>query len=435
MELQPLTLNNKRGNMKPLVWLLMVWALTLAGAAGAETLTLENCLQLAREHNPELARAALGPMQAKAEIQRARSGYLPRLDLEGGYTVQQAAQAVTILGRTVPMQDDTYGHVSLQAHQTLYDFGRTGGRVAQARAYHEAVQHDFAALTQDVFLQTVIVYYRLLEGDRLLQAAEQEVSQMNEHLTRAQILFEQGVVTLNDVLQAKVQLASSRQLRLRRINEVSNGWLDLNYLTGRSPGADDALQEAQVLMTAPAGEPDQVVTARPDLEAQRQRVTAAAEQVRQSRAEYFPELFVRGGVDYLENSHYEEQAIYAASIGLKVNLFNGRATDAGHQKAQAALSEQHRALESLTRQAVLEYRSAFNDSQVAQERIAVSKEAIRQGEENLRINQQRYQEQVGTATDVIDAQTLLTQVRTEYYQALFEYQVALARLRKATGSL
>jgi len=421
--------------MKPLVWLLMAFMMTSAGVAGAETLTLENCLQLARTHNPDLARASLGPQQAETEIQRARSGYLPRLDLEGGYTVQQDAQAVSILGRTVPMQDANYGHVSLQARQTLYDFGRTGGRLAQARANHQAMQQDFAALTQDVFLRTVIVYYRLLEGQRLLQAAEQEVAQMSEHLARAEVLFEQGVVTRNDVLQAKVQLASSRQLRLRRSNEVNNGWLDLNYLTGRSPGSDDQLQEAQVLIAVPERDPEQAVAARPDLEAQRQRVTAASAQVRASRAEYFPELYVRGGVDYLENSHYEEQAIYAAGIGLKVNLYNGRATDAGHQKAQSALTEQRRALEALTRQAVLEYRSAVNDSQVAQQRISVSKEAIRQGEENLRINQQRYQEQVGTATDVIDAQTLLTQVRTEYYQALFEYQVALARLRKATGSL
>ena len=42
---------------------------------------------------------------------------------------------------------------------------------------------------------------------------------------------------------------------------------------------------------------------------------------------------------------------------------------------------------------------------------------------------------MGTATDVIDAQTLLTQIRTEYYQALFDYQVALARVKRALGTL
>lgn len=423
--------------MKYLVWLLAVWGITLswAGWAKAEMLTLENCLQLAREHNPVLQQAALRPQQAEAEIQRARSGYLPRLDLEGGYTMQPEAQAVSILNRAVPMQDASYAHATLKAHQTLYDFGRTGGRLSQAKAGYEAARKDFAALRQDVFLQTVIAYYRLLESQRLLQAADQEVDQMQEHLERARVLYEQGVVTRNDVLQARVQLASSRQLRLRRANEVNNGWLELNYLTGRESGDDDVLQEAQLIMAVSEPPAAQAIAGRPDLEAQRQRVTAAAGQVRQSKAEYFPELYVQGGVDYLENSHYEEQAIFAASVGLKINLFSGGATAAAHRKALASLTQERRALDVLTRQAELEYRNARNDTQVAEQRIAVTEEAIRQGEENLRINQLRYREQVGTATDVIDAQTLLTQVRTEYFQALFEYQVALARLRKATGSL
>jgi outer membrane protein TolC len=418
--------------MKYLVWLLMLPGLWMTGVAGAETLSLEGCLQLAREHNPDLVRAALRPRQAEAEIGKARSGYLPHLDLEGGYTVQQEAQAVSILGRTVPMQDANYAHAGLQAYQTLYDFGRTGGRLERARAGYEAAREDYLALGQDIFLRTVVAYYRLLEGQRLLQAADQEVVQMEEHLARARALYEQGVVTRNDVLQAEVQLASSRQLSLRRRNDVDNGWLELNYLTGREARPGDQLEEAGGLMAEPV---PKTVAERPDLGAARQRVVAATAAVRQSRAEFFPELFVRGGIDYLENSHYEEQAIYGATLGLKVNLFNGRATEAAHRKALAALAEERRALEALTRQAELEYRRASNDTKVAKERIAVTGEAILQGEENLRINQQRYQEHVGTATDVIDAQTLLTRARTEYFQALFEYGVALARLRKATGSL
>ena len=65
----------------------------------------------------------------------------------------------------------------------------------------------------------------------------------------------------------------------------------------------------------------------------------------------------------------------------------------------------------------------------------VAAQAISQAEENLRINENRYRENVGTGTDVIDAQTLLTQTRTDYDQALFDYQVAIARIRKAAGEL
>ncbi|MFH1028353.1 MAG: TolC family protein, partial [Pseudomonadota bacterium] len=58
-----------------------------------------------------------------------------------------------------------------------------------------------------------------------------------------------------------------------------------------------------------------------------------------------------------------------------------------------------------------------------------------QSEENLRINRERYRERVGTATEVLDAQTLLTQTRTDYHRASYEYQVATARLKRACGEL
>jgi outer membrane protein TolC len=55
--------------------------------------------------------------------------------------------------------------------------------------------------------------------------------------------------------------------------------------------------------------------------------------------------------------------------------------------------------------------------------------------ENLRITKDRYQEKVGTATEVVDAQTLLTQTRTDYFQSVFDLQVAVARVKRATGQL
>ncbi|HTY21017.1 MAG TPA: TolC family protein, partial [Geobacteraceae bacterium] len=92
-------------------------------------------------------------------------------------------------------------------------------------------------------------------------------------------------------------------------------------------------------------------------------------------------------------------------------------------------------LRQLEEDLALEYRTALNDARVAKERITATETSIKSGEENLRINKDRYQEQVGTATDVIDAQTLLTQIRSENYQAIFDYQVALARVKRARGEL
>jgi len=61
--------------------------------------------------------------------------------------------------------------------------------------------------------------------------------------------------------------------------------------------------------------------------------------------------------------------------------------------------------------------------------------AIAQAEENLRINRERYREQVGTATEVLDAQSLLTETTSNYYRALYDRAIAQAEVLKAQGKL
>jgi len=69
----------------------------------------------------------------------------------------------------------------------------------------------------------------------------------------------------------------------------------------------------------------------------------------------------------------------------------------------------------------------------ARERVRVTADAIGQARENLRITKTRYEEGVGTATDVLDAITLLTTAETNFYRAVYEVWRAHATLNYATG--
>jgi outer membrane protein TolC len=174
---------------------------------------------------------------------------------------------------------------------------------------------------------------------------------------------------------------------------------------------------------------------RSELQAQKKLLVASQLEIKEAKTGYFPEIFTKLGLDYVENSMVREQVILSATVGLKVNLFDGLATTARYRQAVENRSKTEERLHQMEEDLALEYRTALNDARVAKERIAATETSIKQGEENLRINKDRYQEQVGTATDVIDAQTLLTQVRSENFQAIFDYEVAVARLKRAMGEL
>ena len=417
-------------------WILMLAACLsfFSSLAAAETLTLENCLQLVREKNPSLLEAASRPRIEAAKTATTRSAYRPKVEVDAGYTQQQAPQQVVIAGMSEPTQNRSFPHASLSVDQLLYDFGRTAGQVGAADAARRAAGFTYASTEQDILLQTVSAYYRVLSIEALLQAAKDEVTQTVAHLRTGQALYEQGMVTRNDVLQAEVRLAASNQQVLARQGDLKNAWLDLNYLTGRPAEARGDL----VAEPSPAAEVEQEPLStdqRPDLLAQTERVDEAQEKIRRAKGSYWPELYAHLGADYVENDYVKEQTIYSATLGIRFTLYDGAARSARLHEAQENLRKEQQHLVDLQERARLDEQTARNDAEVSAKQINVAQTAIRQAEENLRINQNRYREQVGTATEVLDAETLLTQARTDLVRSQFNYQVAVARIRHAAGSL
>jgi len=402
--------------------------------AQGEVLTLEACLDLAQKHNPTLQASAAIPRQVQAQERIADSLLLPHVDVEGGYTLQPEAQQVVMGEITTATQQRDYSHLSLSAKQLLYDFGRSKAQISAAAANSRSARLNYAALEQDIFLRTVVAYYRVLTAEHLLVAADDEAEQMADHLKVARALYAAGSVTRNDVLQAQVRLANSKEQQLVAKGELDNGRLQLNYLLGRST------TQCCQLSDKPLFEIDSLpsftdVAARPQLLAQKEQVVAAQQRVLQARGEFWPQVYAHLGADYVDNSKVKEQTIYSATLGLRMNIYDGAANRSKLSAASHELSRQRLLLKDATEQAQRDYRSACNDAKVAAQRREVAQIAIDQAQENLRINRSRYQEQVGTATEVVDAQTLLTKTRSEFYRAQFDYQVAIARVCRAAGTL
>jgi outer membrane protein TolC len=251
----------------------------------------------------------------------------------------------------------------------------------------------------------------------------------------AQVLFEEGVVTRNDVLQADVRLASARQKLLSIRSQGENSWMQLNFLTGSPTAFRAELDSGAIMAIDRKPAPAAALSGRHDIQALRHSLEASEFDVRETASNFFPELYTRLGLDYVQNDKVREQTIMSATVGIRVNLFDGFATSAARDKAVKNRSRIQDTLRLAEEQARLEVDIAANDQSVARERIAVAESAIRQSEENLRINQERYQERVGTATEVLDAQTLVTQTKTDYYRASYDYQTATARLHYARGEL
>ena len=122
-------------------------------------------------------------------------------------------------------------------------------------------------------------------------------------------------------------------------------------------------------------------------------------------------------------------------FGMNWNIFSGLDTKAALSQAKLKvqqLQEQHK---DMNEQVQLDVQNAYLKIKETVDRIRTTETAVTQGEENLRLNRERYREQVGTATNVIDAVTLLTKTRVNFFNARYDHQLAKAQLLWAVGAI
>ena len=105
----------------------------------------------------------------------------------------------------------------------------------------------------------------------------------------------------------------------------------------------------------------------------------------------------------------------------------------GVKEKLARLEQAKQRKTELLDQIRLEVKRAYLKNLETEINIITIQKAIAQAKENLRINQERFKEQVATTTDVLNAQTLLAETMTRFYTALYDFKISKAALYRAMG--
>jgi outer membrane protein TolC len=192
-----------------------------------------------------------------------------------------------------------------------------------------------------------------------------------------------------------------------------------------------------------AAEPDleactaQALLKRPELNQMLYQKRMAAEMVKLARGAYLPTLAISGAYNYWADAfNFKKntwQNYYSVNLVLSVPLFNGFATAAQVGQAQALwreLEQTHKGLMDMVR---LEVRQAVLNLNQARESLRSLEKNVEQAQESVRIAELNYAQGLATSLDVSSVQVALTQAKTNYSQALFDYVLSLAQLQRATG--
>lgn len=415
---------------------LFIGILTFLPPLTGNALTLQEGLKIVTENGRDVAIARSDEEVAKGAVSLARSPWLPQLDLYGRETwLKNQPEAKTPFG-AMPTSQDQFTTYGFKATQLLYDFGKTSSSVNAAQFGLKAREAGTFRIRNRAAVEFIVAYCDLLEAEELLKVAREEVTRYEAHRKDASARHKAGVVTRNEVLQADVLLADSKQRLLSAEHNQSLRTSKINSILMRP--LNEVVHASEIV-----GTPLSAVTleqawaeaeqSNPDLRDLDARVRAKDENVSSARAEYLPQVYVSGGYEYSENRYQVHQDNWAVIAGVNINLFAGGATSSRVSMAKGELASLRSNREKLLDAVRLDVKAAWLDYQSSTAKVQVAASAVTQATENLRLQRLRYQEGVGTTTEMLDAVSLMTTAETNAWKANFGVRRAEAALLYTMG--
>lgn len=411
------------------------------------SLTLQDCIALALKQNPDILKAQQQLRRTHGLILEARAPALPQVTASGQYQRVDENAIETFPGSpTIFKNQQQPWSAQVEVSQLIYSGGRVSAALRAAKLTDKIAALNFQRTVADTILQVRKLFYEILLNKAQVEVRQQSITLLEQQLTDTRHRFDVGAVPRFDLLRAEVELANAKppliraQNNLRLSREALVKLLALDSVENRPEFTAVTFvgeltyqhvdwQLGELLQRA--------LQNRPELQQAQNEVHVAQQNIRVALAGYKPELSVFANYGWRNTtfSHQINDKLDGWTAGARLTwplfdglLTHGKVTQARAQLQQAELdyTDQRRAIE-------LEVRQAYSDYLQAIELLQAQKKTVEQAEESLRLAQVRFRAGTATQLDVLSAQTALTQARSNAVRALYDYNVAIATLERATA--
>ena len=327
---------------------------------------------------------------------------------------------------------------NLRLNFPLYTGGKNENNIDAAKSGLTQAELNLENTRQQIKLQTITAYFDILHYRDLMNTRQEAVNILAEHLNQTETKLKIGVVARADVLASKVQLANAQQNFITAQNNYENSIATLDNLIGLSM---DTIIETTDELHYQKYDLDLnncieiALKNRPDFLAASEAVKQAISNQKVTKANKKPQVTasvskIFNGEKFFHDDHNEN---WSAGLSITWNVFDNNVTNAQINESQATINRL-KSIELQTKESIeLDVRKNFNTLFAAEKNILTTAIAVTQAEEDFNIAKIKYNEGVGTNLEVMDAQEKLTEAKTNYYTALYNYNVSKANLDRSIG--
>lgn len=425
-----------------------------AVAQQGEPLSLRQAVAIGLERNPQHKAALAEAHVARADAKEARSFLWPRITFSE--TATRSNDPVYVFGTRLRQSRFTAADFALNRLNNPTPIGNFATRFAgewnvfnsflttfnlrKANQLKLAASERLARADQLIVYRVIQAYYGVLFAHKEVELAEHAASTAQTILNQSRARLDAGTAVESDYLAAQVDLASRQQDLVRTRNQLALANAELNM--SMAVAADhpyhltDELGERPWPATTLSQAEDRALHQRSDLKEAAAEVKAGEEGVHAARSSFGPRINIFADSELDNVSPFANGSNnWTAGAELQFDLFSGGQKAASVSRARANV-EHINALKQAAEDGVrLGVRRAYYEFDSSRQMLEVTKAAIAQAEEGLRIVSNRYGAGMTTITDLLRAEDAARAARTNYWQAVYHSIVSYASLELATGSL
>ena len=429
---------------------LLLQPVSEANAAGApEGMSIERVTELALEENPLIGAAIEKTNQARARLQGARSGFGPKLDLGvSGTWLENAPLSYgtgTVIGGpadgspvlvTLPLGFKETYRAALSLSQVLFSSGSLSASRRAAELNLSASASEETRTRQAVVNNVQVAYFTVQRSFGRLRVAEENLGISREHLKQVEAFFKAGFVAINEVLRVQVSIAQAEQEKISAENAVRTALAGLQRAVGSPiPGIADEQRENPPKLELEGDRMEVALKMRPELAGLTAARKAAEETARAYAGRSWPQVFVQGEVSRTDDQFPlgSEDEDWNVSLVLQWRIYDHGETKSRVDEAKALARELLHRYKDLENQVVQDVTVASSELESATARISVAREQVAKAREDYRIAMLRYETQVGTNLDVLDARASLVAALNSLVDSVYDASIAESRLVFAVG--
>ncbi len=391
--------------------------------------SLQDCINIALKKNPEILASKANVNKSFFKIGEAHSGYFPQIDLSLGYQRSYLENRI----------DEEYSKqysAQISLTQTIFDFGKTSKQVEVQQQLYKATQWQ----ERDTVLQTIYnvkeAYYGVLKAKKQKETAQEVLRQAQRHLDLARGFYEVGVKPKIEVTKAEVELSNAKLNLITAEKQLSQALLNLKVAMGTVDMPEfDIKEEDYVVRKLNENEAIQIAIERnSQLQAIKFNKQASISTEELVKKEYFPLFTGSANYGYI-NEEFPLNKKWTVFFQLSLPLFSGWSTTYKLKQAKADIAYYSYKEESLKQQITSQIKNLFVQLKEASQKIETLKIALKQAKENLDLAMGRYEVGIGSSIEVVDAIVLYEQTNTQYWQAIYDYNITYAQIQKTVGWL